>query len=135
MNGTCFRTERGNCRICWTAEVDSDFAVSFSMAANNASKKNCCGYGDDGRKRSGFDCVVIPGALTASKNTIPGAQMVCGRSRGLGSASAGPKTICCKFQIYAFCKLLNNQFIILQLTANLLRYASCLILGRRLQNQ
>ena len=101
----CFwiRTERGNCRICWTTVADIDFRLSSSKAANHASKMNCCGYGEDGKKKSGFDCLVIPGALTGNKMmTLEGAPMICGRSRGLGSFSTGPKTICSKYKVRSF---------------------------------
>ena len=57
----------------------------------------CCAYGADGKKTSGYDCVLIRGAakFTANEAMIAGGAF-CGR-KGLASATNGnTKTICSK---------------------------------------
>ncbi|TRY80429.1 hypothetical protein TCAL_15494, partial [Tigriopus californicus] len=57
------RRERGNCRICYTTVMESDFMTSGETVEMAFAKPSeCCGYGSTGGK-SRFDCVVIPGAL------------------------------------------------------------------------
>jgi hypothetical protein len=68
----------------------------------------CCGYGNSGTDARGFDCLVIPGAMSQNGNALNGIEF-CGASKGLVSmgtitadaTSAQPgglfnKTICCK---------------------------------------
>ena len=57
----------------------------------------CCGYGAKGTKTTGYDCVIIPGAMKAD-SVAPAAlpNSVCGRDKGLVAASGTtPVTLCC----------------------------------------
>jgi len=97
----CIRRERGNCRICWTTAIDTDFAVSgmTTMKAfrHGVKAKLCCSYGMSGKKTTGQDCVTIPGAVKTKTTTKQGATpRFCGRSKGLGgdSTTVKGKTIC-----------------------------------------
>ena len=83
--------------------MDTDFAVSGMAPAQNilkAGTKNCCNYGSDGKKTTGYDCLLIPGALKTLTTTIPAlASAFCGRSQGIGTVSAAPgKTICSEYE-------------------------------------
>ena len=57
----------------------------------------CCGYGSDGKKTTGYDCIVIPGAAKTGGALIPN-NAFCG-GYGLVTANAGTtsKTICSEF--------------------------------------
>ena len=96
----CFRQERGNCRICYTAQSPTDFATSYyepnGVGVNMAS--NCCRYGANGLNTRGFDCVQIPRA-TLFTNGNDRASRFCGRDSGLFNGVAGGMggTICCKY--------------------------------------
>jgi len=84
----CVRRERGNCRICWTAMADTDFAVSAktNKMAGVVDQEECCGYGNAGVGTSGFDCLSIPGAFAAQTTTkFYAGNFFCGRDKGLPS--------------------------------------------------
>ncbi len=99
----CVRRERGQCRICWTTAVPTDFQVSGKTASpgafvNGLNGKECCNYGTAGIKTT-YDCVTIPGAITALMMTKQGQERFCGRSAGIGGTTTttgtmAPKTIC-----------------------------------------
>lgn len=57
----CIRREKNMCRICWSNAPD-DFVVSHKIASMGFVGKSslCCGYGTDGMKTTGYDCVIIP---------------------------------------------------------------------------
>jgi hypothetical protein len=60
----------------------------------------CCNYGTDGKKTSGFDCLMIPGAVKATTNSIAVAVTQCGGLGGLVTATGTASvTICCKICI------------------------------------
>ena len=52
----------------------------------------CCGYGSKGTASSGYDCVMIPGAV----GKVPFANSICGQGKGLVTASGISTTICSK---------------------------------------
>ncbi len=41
--------------------------------------ESCCNYGGNGQGTNGFDCVGIPGAETATRNTVEIPSVFCGR--------------------------------------------------------
>ena len=98
----CVRREAGNCRICWSADADTDFQTTGKTNKNNALKGEiCCAYHTDGKgptKDHGYDCVIIPGAIKTDGSIINSSQ--CGDGNGLAtghSAAANQdKTVCCK---------------------------------------
>lgn len=67
----CVRREKNQCRICW-AHTTGDFKVSGKVDASGYAGKSdlCCGYGVDGVKTEGGDCIVVP---RASKKATLGA--------------------------------------------------------------
>jgi len=92
----CVRRERGQCRICWTATTITDFAVSGKTnAASGKVGTKCCGYGTDGMQTTGYDCVLIPGALKATNTAIVGTENICGRSAGLVTVNGMTSTTVC----------------------------------------
>ncbi|XP_059098058.1 uncharacterized protein LOC131892271 isoform X2 [Tigriopus californicus] len=82
----CIRRERGNCRICYTTEEESDFMTSGDDTKRAlGDTEECCNYGSDGDE-SNYDCVIIPGAFypSDSSSNVPGDyDRFCGRSAGL----------------------------------------------------
>ncbi len=104
----CVRAERGNCRICWSAQQQTDFAVSgVTMAVGTITvnelghngQESCCRYGLAGTKTRGYDCVVIPGAVNFPGPTLEPSR-ICGRNEGLvrdktsGEAFTPTATLC-----------------------------------------
>ena len=84
----CVRKERGNCRICWTAENSEDLAVSNVVddPGNMGSFRdsNCCRYGNMGIGTKGYDCFVIPGARKDTEFGGPADfSRFCGRNEGI----------------------------------------------------
>lgn len=82
----CIRRERGNCRICYTTVMETDFSLSSSMAADMgmaiAKASECCGYGMGSGKN--YDCLIIPGALNPLMMSKQGMfDQFCGRSAGI----------------------------------------------------
>jgi hypothetical protein len=79
------------------------FILCFFLRFWQGSK--CCGYGSTGKKTSGYDCVIIPGAakMTAPYTMILGNQAFCGAAGLLTSNSktskTGGKTVCSKWQL------------------------------------
>jgi hypothetical protein len=59
----------------------------------------CCGYGSTGKATSGYDCVIIPGAMKMTASTLVNNLAICGAG-GLAVATAviatGGNTICSK---------------------------------------
>jgi len=80
----CVRNERGMCRICWVQVARGDFDVSYkkdtapSMSSGKVSPTKCCGYGKEGTKTTGYDCVVIPGAKKESMSLESVPSEICG---------------------------------------------------------
>lgn len=68
------------------------------MAAGGKVGTGCCGYGNNGKVTTGYDCVMIPSATKqATAGVVIGANAFCGRSSGLASQATGAaKTVCCK---------------------------------------
>merc|ERR1711953_419741 len=69
----CFRREKGNCKICYTADSYPDFAISKSPASATPMKgkfitADCCSYGADGMG-SDYDCLRIP-SVELTKGTL-----------------------------------------------------------------
>ncbi|XP_059087518.1 uncharacterized protein LOC131883927 [Tigriopus californicus] len=94
----CVRRESQNCRICWAPTAFIDFAVSGKTSMMGyAGTTNCCGYGTDGLKTLGFDCLSIPGAQSKTTGTAFFSRF-CGRSAGLVNTATGvaaaSKTFC-----------------------------------------
>ena len=100
----CVRREAGNCRICWSADADTDFQISGKTNKNDngLSGQVCCNYGATGKAPStndhGYDCLVIPGAEKTGGDIINSSQ--CGNGPGLATANNAPamqdKTVCSK---------------------------------------
>jgi hypothetical protein len=55
----------------------------------------CCGYGLDGKQISGYDCVIIPGAISIAAAAIDVPNQFCG-DIGLYKVAATATTICSK---------------------------------------
>lgn len=99
----CFRREQGNCRICFSADADTDVVLAGGMGAKGklSSAIECCGYGADGMKdTAAYDCLIIPGAEKAASpyvKVVGAAQ--CGRSKGLATGiDAAKATVCSRTQ-------------------------------------
>ncbi|TRY71623.1 hypothetical protein TCAL_16162 [Tigriopus californicus] len=85
-------------KICWAPTAFIDFAVSGKTSMMGyAGTTNCCGYGTDGLKTLGFDCLSIPGAQSKTTGTAFFSRF-CGRSAGLVNTATGvaaaSKTFC-----------------------------------------
>lgn len=98
----CIRRESGNCQICYSAAAATDVALSGLNAAGIVLDVSCCAYGLDGMGNGGYDCLMIPGAMTnmAAGTPLPPSQ--CGGMNGLAVTPAGATapaaaTICCKY--------------------------------------
>jgi len=100
----CIRKESGMCRICY-AHAATEFDVSFGetgtadMGHAGTTMKECCGYGTDGKKETGYDCVIIPRASKqATADKLVGGSEFCGRALADASmgAAGGPATVCSK---------------------------------------
>ncbi|XP_059097602.1 uncharacterized protein LOC131891926 [Tigriopus californicus] len=111
----CIRRERGNCRICYTTVMESDFMTSGETVEMAFAKPSeCCGYGSTGGK-SRFDCVVIPGALNPAMMSEQGLfSQFCGRSAGLQNTMSTQavemsKTICTDRQPFNI-RFLSDSF-------------------------
>ncbi|XP_071749656.1 uncharacterized protein [Lepeophtheirus salmonis] len=90
----CVRRERGMCRICWAATGEKDFLLSGKEEKGFTKGSVCCGYGEDGMKTSGYDCVIIPGAEKKT-GKLANSNAFCGRSKGLVDMTMGDaKTVC-----------------------------------------
>jgi len=62
----CFRQERGNCRICFSADTLADVQLGGKNTKGMIKNSYCCGYGEDGMKDTASpDCILIPGAEKA----------------------------------------------------------------------
>jgi len=59
----------------------------------------CCGYGTDGKKTTGYDCLIIPGAQKAAAPSalIPN-QAFCGVNLVTADGGKAAKTICSKWR-------------------------------------
>ena len=92
----CVRRERGNCRICWTTQQDTDFQVSGSTAGGPRTMGTVCGgYGFFGFGSQGFEYIDIPGARTTMNSAVPAPSRICGRSGGLVTAMGNAaQTVC-----------------------------------------
>jgi hypothetical protein len=72
-----------------------------NVILNNFQGSKCCGYGSNGLKTQGYDCVIIPGAAkVTSPFTLIGNQAFCGAAGLLYTDSVtsktGGKTVCSK---------------------------------------
>ena len=94
----CVRRESGNCQICYSAAAVTDVSLSSKGTKGLIADASCCGYGTDGMKTGGYDCLMIPGAEKATGTPV--APTNCGGKKGLVTAAAGTTaaTICCKFK-------------------------------------
>ena len=92
----CIRRERNNCQICYTTMINTDFQVS-NGGASSGGNNNCCGYGVRTSIKflgtgGGFDCLLIPGALTLNSIAVtPANNEFCGMNNGITGA-----TVCCE---------------------------------------
>ena len=98
----CIRREKGYCKICYTTESVTDFAVSGSKASESMSKNSgfiaaskCCGYTDTGvNDKNGYDCVQIPGARkTISSSALVDNSRFCGRDAGLVTTTSSKTSL------------------------------------------
>lgn len=100
----CVRRETGNCRICWSADVATDFSVSGKVTAAGAGGTlgtACCGWNADGKPagtKDGYDCLMIPGAVTPA--SVVKSPKICGSQAGLVTVKeallAASTTLCSK---------------------------------------
>eukprot|EP00095_Tigriopus_kingsejongensis_P011402 maker-scaffold68_size422247-snap-gene-3.22 protein:Tk11402 transcript:maker-scaffold68_size422247-snap-gene-3.22-mRNA-1 annotation:"PREDICTED: uncharacterized protein LOC100161421" len=92
-------------RKCWTTSQDEDFDVSGTSGAVPMTLEGihgplqasaCCNYGSFGMGALGYDCLSIPGALTAKGPSSQNApSRICGGMIGIATTSGGPRmTIC-----------------------------------------
>ena len=101
----CIRREKGQCRICYTTALVTDFEVSGTLVGNTGKgytkASKCCGYTVE---TGGYDCVQIPGARKATmmSSLVPNSRF-CGRDLGLvtqttsaTTANFPPGTVCSK---------------------------------------
>ena len=56
----------------------------------------CCGYGMDGMKTSGYDCVTIPGAAKTTADMKGVVERICGRKFVTVNEDMVSKTVCSK---------------------------------------
>merc|ERR1712209_233047 len=86
----CIRREQGNCRVCYSASAVTDIELSGTKLATAGDGQGfikdtlCCGYGSDGMKESGYDCIMIPGAKLTGGTVKYDSQ--CGGAAGLVTA-------------------------------------------------
>merc|ERR1712141_695067 len=67
------------------------------MKGKTGATNGCCGYGADGMKTTGYDCIVIPGAEKQADGAAVAATKQCGRTKGLVTADDGANaTVCSK---------------------------------------
>jgi len=96
----CVRKERNYCRICWSVADAADLVLSRKtpeMKGKTGATNGCCGYGADGMKTTGYDCIVIPGAEKQADGAAVAATKQCGRTKGLVTADDGANaTVCSK---------------------------------------
>jgi len=81
----CFRQEKGNTKICYTAATEADFSVSvakdgkggvgYTGDSGDIEKYPCCGYGKSGVASP--DCLQIPSAVTENDNCVIAKAGVC----------------------------------------------------------
>lgn len=112
----CIRRERGNCRMCYTTEAESDFMTSGAEVTALADTDICCNYGDEGTETK-YDCLVIPGALNPIKSSkfIPGSfDRFCGRTAGIvvttDEKSAGNSQTVCTYRQPFSIRFLSDGF-------------------------
>jgi hypothetical protein len=101
----CVRRETGNCKICWSADANTDVSVSGKVTAAGFGQTIgtfCCGWQADGQNdgtKDGYDCLMIPGALKASDSAVKSPK-VCGSQAGLvtvkSAVKAASTTLCSK---------------------------------------
>jgi len=96
----CMRRERGYCKICFSATATADFQISGKASLKGfIAGSKCCAYGKSGKgSTSGYDCVIIPGAMKITSPNLPvNNQAFCGAG-GLAYSTAtsktGGKTVC-----------------------------------------
>ncbi|XP_059097284.1 uncharacterized protein LOC131891672 [Tigriopus californicus] len=110
----CIRRERGNCRICYSADLPTDFMTSGKELKAIGKPSECCAYGATGAG-SQFDCLIIPGALNPTMLSKQGMfDEFCGRSAGIQNTgeSVGAdlnKTVCSARQPFSV-RFLSDSF-------------------------
>lgn len=64
-------------------------------------QSKCCGYTENGAGDTGFDCVIIPGALKKTALAKLNYNEFCGANEGLitDAGSPGLGTVCCKYAL------------------------------------
>ncbi|TRY80428.1 hypothetical protein TCAL_15495 [Tigriopus californicus] len=108
------RRERGNCRICYSADLPTDFMTSGKELKAIGKPSECCAYGATGAG-SQFDCLIIPGALNPTMLSKQGMfDEFCGRSAGIQNTgeSVGAdlnKTVCSARQPFSV-RFLSDSF-------------------------
>ena len=79
------RREQNICEICWsTVESALDFQLSGPGKMAITDYRLCCGYGNSGTDTRGFDCLIIPGAMSQNGKAL-NVMEFCGASLGLNS--------------------------------------------------
>ena len=108
------RRELGNCRICWFTDAVTDVQIAKTANTGVADSKvslclmffshlvyyllrlnslQCCGYGTDGIKMTGPDCIQIPGAILTTN--APAIVSMCGHKGLCTTAACATGTVCC----------------------------------------
>eukprot|EP00096_Caligus_rogercresseyi_P007893 TRINITY_DN26032_c0_g1_i1.p1 TRINITY_DN26032_c0_g1~~TRINITY_DN26032_c0_g1_i1.p1 ORF type:complete len:403 (+),score=38.83 TRINITY_DN26032_c0_g1_i1:23-1210(+) len=105
----CIRRERGMCRICWAATGEKDFQLSGKEAKGFTKGSVCCGYGEDGKKTSGYDCVIIPGAEKKTGKVV-NSNAICGRSVGLVDMTMGAAATVCSRSMPFSLRFVSDNF-------------------------
>jgi len=110
----CIRRELNRCRICYSAangnfDVSSKAADDMGVAGKEAL---CCGYGADGMKTTGYDCVIIPGALKGTANNMDVmASEFCGRQLATAALGAAkPAATVCSMTVPFQVRFLSDSF-------------------------
>jgi len=108
----CIRRELNRCRICYSAA-----AGAFDVSSNGAADMGflgkegvCCGYGGDGMKTTGYDCVVIPGASKEANKADLQASEFCGRQLGSVLGMAKPAATICSMVVPFQIRFLSDAF-------------------------
>jgi len=95
----CVRRELGNCRICWYTDAATDVQIAKTANTGVADSK-CCGYGTDGVKMTGPDCIQIPGAILTTN--VPAIVSQCGHKGLCTTAACVVGTVCSKTVPFQF---------------------------------
>ena len=65
----------GKCQICWNADSTSDVILGAKGSKGITKQQKtgaCCSHGSKGTAGLGYDCIMIPGAMTKNGVIIKG---------------------------------------------------------------